>query len=138
VTYPTALSIQPAAPVGISREAWYLLLTSERNDYEERQQHTCYLEIEETNDMIAAKLKGTVTKDYRLELKVPRSIPPGEVEVIVLHPEPSKKPKSRARKLNPNIHPAAGLWADRPDIGDTVEFVSQLRRRLETRHDARR
>lgn len=87
--------------------------------------------------MIAAKLKGTVTKDYRLELKVPRSIPPGEVEVIILHLEPSEKPKSRMRRLNPNVHPAAGMWANREDIGDTVEFVSKLRRRLETRRDAR-
>ncbi len=87
--------------------------------------------------MIAAKLKGTVTKDYRLELKVPRSVPPGEVEVIILRPELPQKPKSRARRLNPNVHPAAGIWADRKDIGDTVEFVSKLRRRLETRRDAR-
>lgn len=87
--------------------------------------------------MIAAKLKGTVTKDYRLELKVPRSVPPGEVEVIILHSGPPEKPRSLARKPNPNIHPAAGMWADRKDIDDTVEFVPELRRRLETRHDAR-
>lgn len=34
--------------------------------------------------MIAVKLKGTVTKDHRLELTMPPSVPPGEVEVIVL------------------------------------------------------
>jgi hypothetical protein len=27
------------------------------------------------------------------------------------------------------------MWADREDIDDTVMFVSQLRHRLETRHD---
>jgi hypothetical protein len=37
--------------------------------------------------MIAVKLMGTVTKDHRLELTIPASVPPGEVEVIVLHPE---------------------------------------------------
>jgi hypothetical protein len=42
----------------------------------------------------------------------------------------------RGRKQPPTIHPAAGLWADREDIGDTITFVSQLRQRLETRHDA--
>jgi len=88
--------------------------------------------------MLAAKLKGTVTKDHRLELKVPRSIPPGKVEVIVLHSELPEKSKYRARRLNPNVHPAAGIWANREGIGDTVEFVSKLRRRLETRRDARR
>jgi hypothetical protein len=38
--------------------------------------------------MMAVKLKGTVTKDHRLELTIPPSVPPGEVEVIALHPEP--------------------------------------------------
>jgi hypothetical protein len=84
--------------------------------------------------MIAVKLKGTVTKDHRLELTIPPSVPPGEVEVIVLHPEPSG-PRVRGHKQAATFHPAAGMWADREDIGDTVTFVSQLRQRLETRHD---
>jgi hypothetical protein len=85
--------------------------------------------------MIAVKLKGMVTTDHRLELKVPPSVPPGEVEVIVLHPEPSPGPRIRGHKQAATFHPAAGMWADREDIGDTVTFVSQLRQRLETRHD---
>jgi hypothetical protein len=48
--------------------------------------------------MIAVKLKGTVTKDHRLELTIPPSIPPGEVEVIVLHPEPSAGGRVRGHK----------------------------------------
>ena len=88
--------------------------------------------------MIATKLKGVITKDHRLELVVPRSVPPGDVEVIVLRAEPSARPRARTRKLSGKMHPAAGIWADREDIGDTVEFVSQLRRRLETRRDARK
>lgn len=72
----------------------------------------------------------------RLELKVPPTISPGEVEVIVLYPELVEKPKHRPRRLDPHVHPAAGIWADREDIGNTVEFVSQLRR-LETRRDAK-
>jgi len=85
--------------------------------------------------MIAVKLKGTVTKDHRLELNMPASVPPGEVEVIVLHPEPPPRPRLRGGAQPATIHPAAGIWADREDIGDTVTFVSQLRHRLETRHD---
>jgi hypothetical protein len=88
--------------------------------------------------MIAAKLKGTVTKNHRLELTVPHSMPPGEVEVIVLSPVPSEASISQTRRLNPNSHPAAGMWADRSDLSDSVEFVSSLRRRLETRHNARK
>jgi hypothetical protein len=88
--------------------------------------------------MIAVKLKGMVTKDHRLELMIPPSVPPGEVEVIVLHPEPSPGPHVRGHKQSPALHPAAGLWADHEDIGDTVTFVSQLRQRLETRYDGQR
>jgi hypothetical protein len=85
--------------------------------------------------MIAVKLKGTVTKDHRLELTMPPSVPPGEVEVIVLHPEPHPRSRVRRHKQPPMVHPAAGLWADREDIGDTIAFVSQLRQRVEARHD---
>ena len=85
--------------------------------------------------MIAVKLKGTVTKDHRLELTIPPSVPPGEVEVIVLHPEPPPGPRVKGHKQAATFHPAVGLWADREDIGDTVTFVSQLRQRSESRHD---
>ena len=88
--------------------------------------------------MIAVKLKGLVTKDHRLEVIIPPSVPPGEVEVIVLHPEPSPGPRVRGHKQPLTVHPAAGLWADREDIEDTVSFVSQLRQRLETRDDGQR
>jgi hypothetical protein len=85
--------------------------------------------------MIAVKLKAMVTKDHRLELTLPPSVPPGEVEVIVLHREPLPSCRNRGRTQPPTFHSAAGMWADREDIGDTVTFVSQLRHRLETRHD---
>jgi hypothetical protein len=87
--------------------------------------------------MLAAKLKGMVTEDHRLELTIPSSIPPGEVEIIILHPEQPGKPKARARKVDPNVHPAAGLWADRNYLDNPIAFVSQLRHRLETRRDTR-
>ena len=48
--------------------------------------------------MSAVKLKGTVTQDHRLELTIPPSIPPGEVEVIVLHSEPPPGPRARGHK----------------------------------------
>jgi hypothetical protein len=76
-----------------------------------------------------------VTSDHRLELQIPASIPPVEVEVIVLRPEPLEKPRARRRNADSAVHPAAGMWADRKDLGDTVSFVSKLRERLETRHD---
>lgn len=83
--------------------------------------------------MIAVKLKGTVTADHHLDLIIPSSVPPGEVEIILLHPERRAKPKKRVRQPDPHGHPAAGIWADRKDIDDPVTFVTQLRRRLEAR-----
>ena len=87
--------------------------------------------------MLAAKLKGMMTEDHRLELTIPSSIPPGEVEIIILHPEQPEKPKTHARKVDPNVHPAADLWSYRNDLDNPIEFVSQLRHRLETRRDTR-
>ena len=83
--------------------------------------------------MMAVKLKGTMTVDHRLELTMPSSVPPGEVEVIILHTERRAKPKGRVRQPDPHVHPAAGIWADRKDIDDPIAFVTQLRRHLETR-----
>jgi hypothetical protein len=85
--------------------------------------------------MIAVKRTGTVTKDHRLELTIPPSVPPGEVAGIVLSLEPPPRARVRGPQQPPMVHPAAGMWADREDIGDTVTCVSQLRHHLETRHD---
>jgi hypothetical protein len=85
--------------------------------------------------MHAAKVIGTITKDHRLQVRLPRSVRPGEVEVILLQPEPL--PKLRGGKRAATVHPAAGIWADRTDIGDPVAYVARLRRRLETRRDGR-
>ena len=93
------------------------------------------LQLGGVHGMIAVKLKGMVTRDHRLEHTLPPSVPPGEVEVMVLHPESPPRPRVRWRQQPLTGHPAAGWWADHEDIGDTVTFVSQLRHRLETRHD---
>jgi hypothetical protein len=58
--------------------------------------------------------------------------------VAVLLPVPSPGSRVRGHKQPPPVHPAPSLLADREDIGDTVTFVSQLRQRLETRHDGQR
>ena len=44
--------------------------------------------------MITVKLTGTMTKNHRLELTMHPSVPRGEVEVIVLHPEACLSPLS--------------------------------------------
>jgi hypothetical protein len=74
--------------------------------------------------MMAVKLKGTVTVDHRLELTMSSSVPPGEVEVILLHTARRAKPKGRVRQPDPHVHPAAGIWADRKDIDDPASITA--------------
>jgi hypothetical protein len=88
--------------------------------------------------MIATRLKGKVTEDRRLDVKVPRSMRPGEVEVILIRVRAPQEPRGSGRRQKAKVHPAAGLWRDRKDIGETPGFVLKLRRRLESRGDARR
>ena len=84
--------------------------------------------------MLAVKLKGEVTENQRLVMEVPGEIPPGPVEVIVLVEE-AGRPRKRG-KAGPERHPLFGMWADRPEAADPVEFAARLRRRIERREDA--
>jgi hypothetical protein len=59
--------------------------------------------------MMAVKLKGTVTVDHRLELTMPSSVPPGAVEVILLHTARRAKPKGRVRQPDPHVHPVLSV-----------------------------
>lgn len=86
--------------------------------------------------MFAVKLKGQITPDRQLRVKLPKDIAPGAVEVIVLHeapPEPARTPKRRTRRKA--AHPAFGLWAKREDIPDSAEFAAKLRERVQSRKD---
>jgi hypothetical protein len=73
---------------------------------------------------IAVKLMGTTTKDHRLELTMHPSVLPGEVEVIVLHPEVPLRSRVRGCKQPLRVQPAAGIWANREDIGEPITYVS--------------
>jgi len=90
--------------------------------------------------MVAVKLKGHITSDRKLSVKLPKDITPGEVEVILLHEAPTKPvrtrtPKRRARRKE--THPAFGIWANRTDITDSALFAAQLRQRIQNRVDSR-
>ncbi|MDE3087827.1 MAG: hypothetical protein KGJ80_00380 [Chloroflexota bacterium] len=82
--------------------------------------------------MLATKLKGQITRDRRLVVRIPREMATGTVEVILLHlsPQPAKR---RARRGTG--HPAFGIWAKRSDITDAASFAAQLRQRVEMRAD---
>jgi len=85
--------------------------------------------------MVAVKLKGEITNDRKLVVDLPKEILPGLVEVIVLRDAPIKTVRRRARRKI--AHPAFGMWADRKDIVDSAHYAAELRRKIETRQDAR-
>ena len=78
--------------------------------------------------MLAVKLKGQITADRKLVVKLPKDIAPGAVDVIVLHEAPVK---SRARRRP--AHPAFGIWAKRRELTDSATYAQQLRRKIENR-----
>lgn len=82
--------------------------------------------------MLATKLKGQITRDRRLVVRIPRDMETGAVEVILLResPQPAKR---RARRGT--THPAFGIWAKRADIHDAATFAAELRQRVESRGD---
>lgn len=82
--------------------------------------------------MLATKLRGKITRDGKLVVRIPRDIAAGAVEIIILH-SASRLGKQRARRGIK--HPAFGIWAKRSDILDTASFATQLRQRVERRAD---
>lgn len=83
--------------------------------------------------MRARRLKGVVTPGGEIVLREPNDLPPGEVDVIVLYPEPSP----RRRRRSAGSHPAFGIWADRPEAQDPMALAASLRDGIEARHDRR-
>ena len=82
--------------------------------------------------MRATKLKGQITRDRRLVVRIPRDMETGTVEVILLHLS-SQSTKRRMRRGT--THPAFGIWAKRLDITDAAVFATELRNRVEIRAD---
>jgi hypothetical protein len=80
-------------------------------------------------DMDKIILKGTVTPDHQLVLDLPPDLPPGPVEVEIR--QPSVEGVSLGQLLESGL---VGLWIDRTEIGDGVDFARQLRHRASRRH----
>jgi hypothetical protein len=84
--------------------------------------------------MKSATIKAVVPPDHRLVLQVPEEVPAGPVEVVVRTvPSAEVKHGTGADLLASDLF---GIWKDRADIEDTIEFARELRRRAEQRpHD---
>ena len=75
-------------------------------------------------------LKGIITEDGQLQVNVPANLPPGPVEVEIRAEAPAVQGVTLGELLNSGL---VGLWKDREDITDSVEFARELRKRASRR-----
>jgi hypothetical protein len=75
-------------------------------------------------DVDTIVLHGVITPDGHLQVELPSDLPPGPVEVEIRRSEVAGM--SLGELLESGL---VGLWANRTDIKDSVEFARELRRR---------
>jgi hypothetical protein len=80
-------------------------------------------------------IKTTIPADHRLVVEVPPEIPAGPAEVVVtaLAPGEAGPAWTLGDLLGSGL---VGLWSDRKDIQDSVEFARALRKAAEGRRRA--
>lgn len=84
--------------------------------------------------MKTVTFKVVIPADRQLHIVVPEEIPPGEAEVVVTTMEATPVKGKTAGDLLRS--PLFGLWKDRTDIGDSIEFARKLRAEAERRQRA--
>jgi hypothetical protein len=83
---------------------------------------------------LAVRTKTIVQPGGVVEVRSPELTPGASAEVIVLVDAPApQRVMTAASLLESGL---VGLWEDRTDIGDSVAFARQLRRRAERRGDS--
>jgi len=81
--------------------------------------------------MKSATIKIIVPADHRLVVQVPEEVPAGPAEVVVRSVDaPSVARGTGADLLASGLF---GIWKNRTDITDSLEFARELRRRAEQR-----
>jgi hypothetical protein len=77
--------------------------------------------------------KVVIPTNRQLQIPVPEDVPPGPAEiVVVIVPETVPERGGTAGDLLRS--PLFGLWKDRTDIGDSVEYARKLHAKAEQRH----
>lgn len=79
--------------------------------------------------MVSVIVRGTITPDGKLELELPAELQPGQVEVEIRQQEVEGVQLKDLLESD-----LVGLWADRDDISDSVEYARSLRRRASRRN----
>jgi hypothetical protein len=76
--------------------------------------------------------KVVIPADRQLQIPVPEDVPPGPAEVVVvIMPQAIAVKGGTAGDLLRS--PPFGLWKDRTEIGDSVEYARKLRAKAEQR-----
>jgi hypothetical protein len=78
--------------------------------------------------MVTINLSAKVTANRQLKIKLPRNVPEGLADIVV-HVTSQKKTKRKKGKTFGDLLDSKffGMWADRTDIKDSVEFARKLR-----------
>ena len=81
--------------------------------------------------------KVVIPIDRQLKITIPEDVPPGPAEVVVVIVPEAIVPEAVAEKRGTAgdllRSPLFGLWKDRTDIGDSVEYARKLRAKAEQR-----
>jgi hypothetical protein len=77
--------------------------------------------------------KVVIPMDRQLHISVPEDVPPGPAEIVlVIVPETASGSGLTAGELLRS--PLFGIWKDRTDIEDSVEYARKLRAKAKQRH----
>ncbi|MBZ0291798.1 MAG: hypothetical protein K8L99_04450 [Anaerolineae bacterium] len=76
-------------------------------------------------------LNGVITAEGKLELEIPPGLPAGPVEVEI---RPQELRGISAKEIL--AADFVGMWKDRSDLDDSVEYARQLRKRASRRENS--
>jgi hypothetical protein len=82
--------------------------------------------------MKSATVKAIIPPDHRLVVELPPELPAGPAEVVVrILDAAGEKGGTGDELLASGLF---GIWKDRTDIDDSVEFARRIRQQAERRH----
>lgn len=94
--------------------------------------------VKRTEAFISSTVRGVrvsvrIPPSRRLTVNLPKQLPTGNAELIVLPLPTERGPKAVVGGRD--SHPAFGMWADRKEAADPAAFAGELRRRVWERRD---
>jgi len=76
--------------------------------------------------------KVVIQSDRQLPIPVPEDVPPGPAEVVVVI-VPETTPEKGVTAGDLLRSPLFGIWKERSDLGDSIEYARALRAKAEQR-----